>query len=104
MSYSSSSVFSNIRRSAFTTLGLVVLTSFAYADVDSTRGQVLYDTHCGTCHDTSAHKRENHLVTSMDELRSWVAAMGAHTELDWRVDDVEDVAFYLNLRIYRFSR
>lgn len=104
MQHSLSSIFAMTRTYALTGAALVMLSNSAFADVDSTRGQSLYENHCGTCHDTNVHKRESHIVQSMDELRVWVAAMGAHTGLDWRAEDIGDVAFYLNLRIYRFGK
>jgi len=83
---------------------LLLFTDSALADVDSARGQALYENHCSTCHDTNVHKRQNHIVKSMEELRVWVAAMGAHTGLDWRAEDIGDMAFYLNRRIYKFNQ
>lgn len=80
-----------------------VLASFSLADVDSARGKALYENHCGTCHDNTVHKRENRLVKSKEELRTWVSSMGAHTGLDWRDEDIDDVTFYLSFRLYRFN-
>lgn len=73
------------------------------ADVDSARGEALYENHCSTCHDRNVHKRDDHQVQSMPELRTWVQSMSTHTGLDWQNEDIEDVAFYLNLRLYRFD-
>ena len=82
---------------------LMILASSTIADVDSARGEALYKNHCGTCHDNNVHKREDRRVKSMEELRTWVEAMSAHTGLDWLNEDIGDVAFYLSLRIYQFE-
>lgn len=88
---------------ALSAVVLLVVAGSPLADVDSARGEALYENHCSTCHDRNVHRREDHLVKSMLELRTWVQSMSTHTGLEWQNEDIEDVAFYLNLRLYRFD-
>ncbi len=68
-----------------------------------TRGELLYSTHCVTCHDTEIHWREKKLVqdwrTLWTEVNRWQSNLG----LGWSDDEIMDVTDYLNTIYYHFS-
>jgi mono/diheme cytochrome c family protein len=85
--------------------GVIVLVGFATTATaeEFSRGQALYENHCQSCHEDWAHTRNKHKVTSMGELHKRVAAWSVHAGLDWSVEDVGDVADYLDRNFYRFE-
>jgi mono/diheme cytochrome c family protein len=84
---------------------VIVLGGFATTVTakEFTRGQALYENHCQSCHADWAHTRSERKVTSMGELHQRVAAWSVHARLDWSVEDVGDVADYLEQNFYRFE-
>lgn len=80
-------------------LGALVSAPAAQAQ---SRGELLYSTHCITCHATDVHWREKKMATSWASLtfqvRRWQEASG----LGWSESDIQDVARYLNESIYRY--
>ena len=85
---------------------LVLCTSFAAADEQpirsAGRGELLYSTHCITCHDTQVHWREKKFVTNWPSLRTEVRRWQEISRLAWGDDDVAAVASYLNALHYRY--
>lgn len=73
---------------------------------DAARGKQLYETHCGGCHYERLHERprERSLVHSMAELRSQVAQRAALTGRPFTLEDIDDIAEYLNLSHYQFTK
>jgi hypothetical protein len=67
------------------------------------RGELLYQTHCIACHSTQVHWREQRLAADWESLRAQVQRWQAVASLDWREDDVNAVARYLNDRYYGFD-
>jgi mono/diheme cytochrome c family protein len=67
------------------------------------RGQALYDNHCKECHEGLAHTRKGSRITSLHDIRTWVASWSAHSQLDWSAEEVEDVADYLNRQFYHLT-
>jgi mono/diheme cytochrome c family protein len=66
------------------------------------RGELLYSTHCGACHSTQMHWRENKRATDWDSLKAQVRRWQGVAQLDWTEADVEQVARYLNQTIYGY--
>lgn len=66
------------------------------------RGQLLYETHCGACHDKQVHWRAKRSATDWKTLVTQVHRWQEIEKLHWSDDDVIQVARYLNDRIYRF--
>lgn len=82
-------------------LGLVlILNSAQAAEVD--RGQLLYENHCGGCHDSKAHLREDKLVKNLVDLSKQVIRWQYAQKLNWEYDDVIQVTRYLNQEFYHF--
>ena len=70
----------------------------------STRGELLYSTHCIECHTTQMHWRSNRQAHDWDTLRFQVRRWQAVVSLGWSDTDIDDVARYLNDTIYKFPR
>lgn len=66
------------------------------------RGSLLYETHCGTCHTRSLHWREKRLATDWASLNRQVARWQDNAGLNWEADDIDAVARYLNESIYHY--
>jgi mono/diheme cytochrome c family protein len=68
----------------------------------TSRGELLYTTHCGACHSKQMHWRQKKLATNWDTLKAQVQRWQGVAGLEWSEADVEDVARYLNETIYRY--
>jgi mono/diheme cytochrome c family protein len=67
------------------------------------RGELLYSTHCVSCHTTQVHWRDKRLATDWARLRMQVNRWQGNTGLGWSDDDITAVTRYLNDLFYRFS-
>jgi mono/diheme cytochrome c family protein len=72
------------------------------AAADAERGRVLYETSCSACHKDGVHRRSARKAKSFDAIRAQVARWSAEVGGRWSEDEIDDVAFYLNQRYYRF--
>lgn len=72
---------------------------------DAQRGKLLYETHCGGCHYERVHQRERakSRVQSLADLRDEVVRRAAQTGRPFSLEDLADVAEYLNQTHYRFG-
>lgn len=68
------------------------------------RGQLLYSTHCISCHSTDMHWRNNRLAYDWESLKSQVRRWQGNTGLQWADADIVEVARYLNDTIYQFPQ
>jgi cytochrome c len=73
---------------------------------DPQRGQQLYELHCLTCHYESIHKRDpsRSIIHNLTQLRVEVANRAALTKQHFTVEDLDDIAEYLNRSHYRFRK
>lgn len=73
---------------------------------DAGRGKLLYETHCGGCHYERVHQRDRAKspVKSLCDLRDEVALRAGQTGRPFTLEDLEDVAEYLNRSHYRLTR
>lgn len=66
------------------------------------RGELLYSTHCISCHTTQMHWRDKKTATDwsslMFQVRRWQDASG----LGWNESDIQAVSRYLNESFYRY--
>jgi mono/diheme cytochrome c family protein len=85
-------------------LMLVLFAAPAWAQ-DAGRGKLLYDTHCLSCHYERIHNREpsRSLVRTIPQLRLQVAQRAASTGQRFTLEDLDDIAEYLNRSHYRFK-
>lgn len=90
-------------RTAILLLTLFAAPAFAQ---DAQRGKQLYETHCLVCHYERIHKRDpsRSLVRSVAQLRLEVAQRAAFTGQRFTLEDLDDIAEYLNRTHYRFAK
>jgi hypothetical protein len=74
----------------------------AHAAPSEIRGELLYDTHCVTCHTTQIHWRNERLAFDWDSLKFQVRRWQGNTGLAWSEADITDVSRYLNETIYQY--
>jgi hypothetical protein len=67
------------------------------------RGQLLYEDHCTTCHESIVHIREDRRTRSLIDLRERVANWADYLHLHWGKDDIQDVVQHLNTHYYKFQ-
>ncbi|MFP4559965.1 MAG: c-type cytochrome [Thiohalorhabdus sp.] len=94
-------------RKAIAVLGVSMLSAPAQADLngDPQQGEALYQEHCaGACHTDSVHKREDVRATNQAEVVSWIQRQCTQAMAqDLSVQDIEDLATYLNDKYYHYD-
>ena len=72
---------------------------------DAARGRALYETHCLACHYERIHKRDPSvsLVKSIAGLRIEVANRAQLTRQSFTIEDLDDIAEYLNRSHYKLK-
>jgi len=75
----------------------------AQAESSAGRGELLYSTHCGSCHDTEVHWRDRRLAKDWASLQAQVRRWQANAGLRWSDEEIRDVTRYLNGRYYHFA-
>lgn len=68
-----------------------------------TRGQMLYENHCMSCHESVVFIRGNHRTQSLKALRGRVIHWANYLHLRWGKEEVEDVVGHLNRQYYKFE-
>ena len=74
------------------------------AQKEKPRGQLLYENHCGGCHETSVHGRDPRKAASISEVRHWINVWQKELKLNWTEADIDDVTTYINLKYYQFKK
>ena len=69
----------------------------------SPRGQLLYENHCMSCHESVVHIRTRKQTRSLQELRTRVLHWAEYLKLRWVREEVEDVVKYLDTQYYKFG-
>ena len=87
-------------------LALVLMVVMPAWAQDAQRGRLLYETHCLSCHYERIHKRDpsRSLVRTFTQLRLEVAQRAANTGQRFTIDDLDDIAEYLNRTHYRLEK
>lgn len=80
--------------------GSAAIAPFAYAQA---RGQLLYATHCISCHTTEMHWRDKKVAVDWTSLRFQVRRWQDNAGLGWSEADIQDVTRYLNESIYHYT-
>jgi mono/diheme cytochrome c family protein len=96
---------SRVTRCAGLLLALATLPALAQtppANPASSRGALLYDTHCSACHNEQMHWRDKQAAVNWPSLKAQVRRWQDEQKLAWSDADVDEVARYLNTRFYRF--
>lgn len=78
--------------------------SLGAAAQDLDRGRALYETHCATCHTERLHDRQHSRVHDIDDVRDMVVRWSREVRHGFTLDELEDVAQYLNASHYHFRR
>jgi mono/diheme cytochrome c family protein len=73
------------------------------AQKDRPRGQMLYENHCGGCHETSVHGRSPRVAGSISEIRRWINLWQKELKLNWSRADIDEVTSYINDKYYQFA-
>lgn len=73
---------------------------------DAARGRVLYETHCLACHYERIHKRDpsRSLVRTQAQLRLEVVRRAEQTGQRFTLEDLDDIAEYLNASHYKMIK
>lgn len=84
---------------------LIALAALPAAAQDAGRGQQLYETHCFSCHYERIHRRDpaRSLVKNHAQLRTEVARRAGQAGHRLALEDLEDIAEYLDRTHYRFD-
>ena len=86
-------------------LAIVLMAAVPVWSQDAKRGGNLYETHCLSCHYERIHKRDpsRSLIRTLAQLRVEVAERAAQTGRPFTVEDLDDIAEYLNRSHYRLQ-
>jgi hypothetical protein len=68
-----------------------------------TLGELLYSTHCSTCHSVEIHWRAKSLSSDWSSLKAQVRRWKLNVGLGSSEDEVTDVTRYLNNAYYNFT-
>lgn len=82
-------------------IAVSAMASLAYA-ADGARGRLLYETRCGSCHETSVHGRTKRIATTCESVRAQVMRWNDNQRAGWSADEIDDVTLWLNERYYKF--
>jgi len=69
---------------------------------DIGRGQALYESRCVGCHTKSVHNPESRRATNFGGVLAMVSRWNDTLGGDWKAEEIEDVAVYLNQRYYKY--
>lgn len=69
----------------------------------ASRGELLYENHCGACHATQMHWRDQRVATDWASLRTLVKHWQGTAQLNWSNEELDEVTRHLNRRFYRFD-
>lgn len=72
--------------------------------VPVSKGELLYTTHCVTCHTTQMHWRDERKATDWSSLKAEVRRWQGTAGLTWSDEDVTEVARHLNDTIYKYPQ
>ncbi len=68
------------------------------------RGELLYSTHCISCHNQQMHWRDQRAANDWSSLQVQVRRWQGAASLGWAEADILEVSRYLNATIYRFEQ
>ena len=96
----------NLKNRWIVVAGLASLSSLASAQPvpAATRGELLYNTHCVTCHTTQMHWRNDRQAFDWDSLKFQVRRWQGNAGLVWNDADIAEVSRYLNETIYHYPQ
>ena len=92
-------------RTKLLTMAAVFLGSLAFlpsAQAES-NGEMLYSTHCVSCHTTAIHWQDKKQATNWSSLQAQVRRWQYGIKLQWSESDILDVSRFLNDSFYHFA-
>ena len=66
------------------------------------RGHMLYENHCTSCHESTVYIRAKRKATNYKEVGNWVNQRADWLNLNWSDLEKQDVLQYLNERYYKY--
>ncbi len=70
--------------------------------LEVTRGHMLYENHCTSCHESTVYIRTKRKATNYKEVGNWVNQFADWLNLDWGDVEKQEVMQYLNERYYKY--
>jgi hypothetical protein len=67
-----------------------------------TRGRMLYENHCTSCHESMVYIRTHRKATNYKEVGNWVNQRADWLNLGWSNVEKQEVLQYLNERYYKY--
>ena len=67
-----------------------------------TRGHMLYENHCTSCHESTVYIRTKRKATNYKEVGNWVNQRADWLNLGWGDVEKQEVMQYLNERYYKY--
>jgi len=85
---------------------VVLAAAWPAAAQDAERGKLVYETQCLGCHYERIHKRDpsRSLIRTIAQLRLQVAQRAADTGRRFTLEDLDDIAEYLDRTHYRLEK
>ena len=72
-------------------------------DIQTSRGQLLYENHCLECHTSVVHIRNNRKAINLIEVRKFVIRWSRELHLPWQKEEIDDVVRYLDRQYYKLD-
>jgi hypothetical protein len=94
----------NLRFMAVMALAAVHTIACAQGEPGQARGELLYNTHCVTCHTTQMHWRNERQAFDWDSLKFQVRRWQGNAGLAWSEWDIVEVSRHLNETIYHYPQ
>ena len=73
------------------------------AEIQTSRGQLLYENHCLECHTSVVHIRNNRKAVTLTEVRNFVIRWSHELRLPWQEEEIDDVVRYLDQQYYKLE-
>ena len=68
------------------------------------RGRMLYENHCTTCHESNIHIRARRKAKNFNDVTRWVIQRSQWLKLNWSDSEIVDVTQYINGRFYKYKK
>lgn len=81
---------------------MLVLCARGAVAQDLDRGEMLYQNHCGACHESTVHVRERSKANTVADIDAFVQRWSDYLKLEWGNDERIAVREYLNLTYYGY--
>ena len=82
--------------------GTAVPDSKANVLSEVSRGHMLYENHCTSCHESTVYIRTKRKATNYKEVGNWVNQFADWLNLGWGDVEKQEVMQYLNERYYKY--